>query len=130
MTKNLILSREDYDLFSRFVNNHSLAKNYTIKKLSRELESAIIVERENLPNEVIRLNSEVKLNIKPENRFLSVKLVMPSSSDIKKNSISIFSPLGAALIGYQKGDTVDWEVPAGMKTFQILEVDNLNLPKF
>ena len=37
---------------------------------------------------------------------------------------SIMSPIGTALFGFRKGEKVSWRVPAGKKTFTILEVTN------
>jgi regulator of nucleoside diphosphate kinase len=35
------------------------------------------------------------------------------------------SPIGTALIGFRKGQQVKWKVPAGKKTFTIMNVQNL-----
>jgi len=56
------------------------------------------------------------------NRVLLVKLVTPDKADIKEGKISVLSPVGTALIGYAKGAKISWQVPAGKKTFTILEV--------
>lgn len=41
-----------------------------------------------------------------------------------KQRISVFSPLGVALIGFSKGDTVEWSLPGGLKKLKILAVKN------
>jgi regulator of nucleoside diphosphate kinase len=51
-------------------------------------------------------------------------LVAPDKADIKEKRISVMSPIGTALIGFRKGQKVKWQVPAGKKTFTILEVIN------
>jgi regulator of nucleoside diphosphate kinase len=34
------------------------------------------------------------------------------------------APIGMALIGFRKGQKVKWQVPAGKKTFTIVDVIN------
>ena len=51
-------------------------------------------------------------------------LVTPDKADIKNRKVSVMAPVGAALIGFQQGNEVSWEVPSGKKKFTILEVIN------
>jgi regulator of nucleoside diphosphate kinase len=39
-----------------------------------------------------------------------------------KGKISILAPIGTAVLGYRLGDTIEWEVPAGLKTFKVEEI--------
>jgi regulator of nucleoside diphosphate kinase len=50
--------------------------------------------------------------------------VTPDKADIKEKKVSVMAPLGTALIGFKKGQRVKWQMPAGKKTFTILEVIN------
>jgi len=125
MTKEIILSKSDYMLLSGFIKNHSsVFSDYTVKKLAVELANAKVVENENVPKDAVGLNSEVKILETGGKKDLNVKLVMPSEANVKESKISIFAPLSAALIGYRKGDTIEWEVPSGTKKFKILDVKN------
>jgi len=57
------------------------------------------------------------------NRFSTYQLVGPYESDPENNKISVFSPLGKALIGKEEFDIVDVEMPGGIQTqFEILEI--------
>lgn len=125
MTKEIILSKGDFVLLSSFIKNHTRAfSDHNLKKLAAELENAKIVDKENLPKDAIRLNSEVKIIEQGQDKDITLKLVMPASADIHKNMISVFAPLSAALIGYRQGDVIEWEVPMGTRRFEILEVRN------
>jgi regulator of nucleoside diphosphate kinase len=55
---------------------------------------------------------------------MELVLVMPDQADIKQKKISVMAPVGTALIGFKKGEKVNWHVPAGEKTFAILDVVN------
>jgi len=36
--------------------------------------------------------------------------------------ISVLVPLGTALLGFRKGDVVEWKVPGGLRKFKIKKV--------
>ncbi|AZQ61901.1 transcription elongation factor GreB [Flammeovirga pectinis] len=54
---------------------------------------------------------------------MSLRLVGPDEADIKKQTISIASPIGKALLNNKIGDSVDVITPAGKKNFTILTVN-------
>lgn len=56
------------------------------------------------------------------NREMTLRLVGPDEADIKKQSISIASPIGKSLLNQAVGDTVEVITPAGKKIFTILKV--------
>ncbi|ANQ48423.1 GreA/GreB family elongation factor [Flammeovirga yaeyamensis] len=56
------------------------------------------------------------------NHMMTLRLVGPDEADIKKQTISIASPIGKALLNKQIGDSVDVVTPAGKKTFTIQKV--------
>ena len=51
------------------------------------------------------------------------QIVGSEESDPAKGRISILSPLARALIGKTVGDTVNAQLPAGKKTFEILKAN-------
>jgi regulator of nucleoside diphosphate kinase len=50
---------------------------------------------------------------------MTYTLVFPSEADIKQRKISILAPIGTAILGYQVGDTVIWQVPAKQRRIKI-----------
>lgn len=125
MEKVIILSKGDYVLLSSFIKNHERSfSNYNMIKLADELRNAKILDSEKIPSDVVRLNSVVKIQEAGKEKDLTIKLVMPAEVDVETNRISIFAPLSAALIGYRKGDMIEWEAPMGTKKYEILDVKN------
>jgi regulator of nucleoside diphosphate kinase len=59
-----------------------------------------------------------------ENKVIELTVVTPEKANIKHRLISIMSQIGTALIGFRKGQQVKWKVPAGKKTFTILNVQH------
>ena len=93
-----------------------------LESLQNELDRAHIVEPTAIPNNVVTMNSRVRLKDMETGEEKSYTLVFPSDADIEKNRISILAPIGTAIIGYRAGDTVDWLVPGGKRKVRVEEV--------
>ena len=129
MTQNrLMLAKEDYDIIMYYVKRGLPTITFNrqdIEELESELKKAKIVDRDQLPQDVVRLNSVVTIKEENENKIMELTVVTPEKANIKQRLISIMSPIGTALIGFRKGQQVRWKVPAGKKTFTILNVQQL-----
>ena len=53
---------------------------------------------------------------------MSYKLVAQSEADLKTGKISVDSPIGKGLLGKQKGEIAEIQVPNGVLKFEILEI--------
>jgi regulator of nucleoside diphosphate kinase len=116
----VILGEDDFRLLKQFAE--SLPGNASEMSLSHELNRAIVVANDKVPAENIRLNSRVRVKELISNKEMEFAIVMPSFADFNQKKISVLTPMGAALIGLSKGETVEWKMPAGMKKFEILDV--------
>ena len=126
--KNLvILGEDDFRLLKQFTENFSPNADSSEMTLSYELNRAIIVENNELPEDSIRLNSRVRVRELVSNKELEFSIVMPAFANIKEQKISVLTPMGAAIIGLCKGEKVEWKMPAGMKKFEILDVTQVTV---
>jgi transcription elongation factor GreA len=55
---------------------------------------------------------------------VTYQLLGPEESDVKKGSISVFSPLGKALLGKEVGDDVLTKTPGGIREFEIILISS------
>lgn len=83
--------------------------------LEEELSRAAVVHDEELPGDVVSMNSTVKFQDLEGGKETVVTLVYPPDSDIENNQISILTPVGSALIGLRVGQVIDWPFPQGKK---------------
>lgn len=123
----LIIAHEDYETLNDYVKGLRSVKAFDRNNavlLQEELKKAKLVKRDELPADVVRLNSRVVIKEGAKEKLIELVLVVPEKADIKQRKISVFAPIGTALIGFRKGEKVKWEVPAGSKTFTIMEVYN------
>ena len=93
-----------------------------IQKLETTLAKAKMIEAKDLPNDKIYILSKVKLKDLKTNDQCEYLLVSQEESNYEENKISVTSPIGKALLGKKKGESVDIKVPAGMLKYQILDI--------
>jgi regulator of nucleoside diphosphate kinase len=90
--------------------------------LKNEIKKAKIVDPKEVPGDVITMNSRFKLKDLDSNEETVYTLVFPEDEDIYQNKISIYAPMGIALIGYRAGDIIEWPVPCGRLRIQVMEI--------
>ncbi|MDE5177022.1 nucleoside diphosphate kinase regulator [Vibrio fluvialis] len=93
-----------------------------LEKLEDELDRATIKEPQEMPDNVVSMNSTVRFKFMGKEEIIQKNLVYPN--EVKSNDdISIFAPVGIALLGLAAGQTLTWPMPGGAeKTIEILEV--------
>ncbi len=97
------------------------AKNEArIKELEELIQHALVVDDAHLDAETVGLGSAVK--VKKNGKTVEYKIVGSNEADPFANKISDMSPVGKALIGTKKGDTVQVEIPAGVITLKVMDV--------
>ena len=117
------LCEEDFRLLKQLVGI-SLVNDNEEMTLAYELSRAIVVKDDAFPLHTIRLNSAVRIEDTATKKVTDLTIVMPPHADIKQKKISILTPMAAALIGFKKGDEVEWKMPSGLKKYKILDVTN------
>jgi regulator of nucleoside diphosphate kinase len=121
----LYLTRADYQRLNDLLRASLPDRREDLGDLTRlhdEIKRAKIVEQTEIPGDVITMNSRVRIRDIDSGEQMKVSLVYPSASDIAAKKISILAPIGNAILGYRKGDTVEWEVPAGVRRLKIEDV--------
>lgn len=125
--KGLVLRQDDYEILVTYLRNgayRNMLDKQNAEELQAELKKAKLVSKEKFPADVVRLNSKVKIKDDKQEKIMELMLVVPEKADIKSRKISVMAPIGTALIGFRQGQQVAWNVPAGRKTFTIMEVIN------
>jgi regulator of nucleoside diphosphate kinase len=92
------------------------------ERLMAELDSAKILKPEEIPSDVVTMNSIVRLSFLNSQKQVEFRIVYPDEANLKENRISIFSPVATALIGYKIGDEIEWLVPGGMTKIRIDDI--------
>ena len=93
-----------------------------LKSLEQELELAQEVITDHIPPDVITMNSKVLLKDLTSGEDMVFTLVYPMDADYKLDKISILAPVGTAILGFRKGDIIDWNVPDGVVKLQVVDI--------
>lgn len=80
-------------------------------ELEALLERATEVDSEDVPADLVTMNSTVRLSDMSSKKQSRVTLAYPDETDLVASSISVLSPLGLALLGRRVGQVI--ECPAG-----------------
>lgn len=93
-----------------------------LTRLEEELERAQVISPQDVPGDVVTMNSQARIRDLDSNEEMVFTLVFPAEADYVRGRLSILAPIGTALLGYRAGDTVEWEVPAGVRRLKIEQV--------
>lgn len=89
--------------------------------LAAELDRAVVVSAEEIPPDVVTMNSRVRL--RDGRRTWIMSLVFPGDADPEEGCISVLAPLGAAILGCRVGRRVTFRIPGGAeRSCEILSV--------
>ena len=86
--------------------------------------TAIIIEKKEIGTEVVSLGTTVKLKDLVTQKVVSYTFVGPVEYELEiyPSIVTYTSPLGKALVGKKKGESVDIELPKQSTKFLILDI--------
>lgn len=93
-----------------------------IEEIDKILKNAELVVDDDIDSSVINIGCTVKIKDLEFNEEMEYKIVGSTEATSLKGKISNESPVGKALIGAKKGQTVEVEAPSGVLKYKILEI--------
>lgn len=93
-----------------------------LKQLDEELHRGRVVAPQDVPGDVITMNSRVRLIDIESGEEMEYTLVFPQDSDPSQGKISILAPIGTAMLGFRVGDVFSWPVPDGMRQLKVVKI--------
>lgn len=91
-------------------------------RLAGELARASLVASEDIPPDVVTMNSQLRVRDLDSSEVLTFTLSWPDASSPSNGLINVLAPLGMALLGCRVGQAVEWPVPGGMRRLCVEEV--------
>jgi regulator of nucleoside diphosphate kinase len=120
-TPRIILSRKDHDRLQRLLEQQGDGRNATlVERLDQELARAEVVEQ--VPAEVVAMNSTVLYEEEETGARREVRLCYPRDARSDTGCISVLAPIGSALLGLSVGQSIEWQVPSGRRRLRVLAV--------
>ena len=84
--------------------------------------AARVIDKREISKDVVSLGSHVKLRDVEAKKTLEYYIVGSAEANPAENKLSNESPVGKAIIGKKKGETVEVAAPRGSMKFKILEI--------
>lgn len=93
-----------------------------LNALEQELNRADVVAPQELPADVVTMNSRVRVTDLDTGTQTVYTLSFPRDADIAHDRVSVLAPIGTFLLGCRAGAVIDVQVPRGKKRLKIEEV--------
>lgn len=126
MAKTIILTEADRARLSQVLDvSHSFGDDkmgQCLRELNTDLEQAKIVESNDVPDNVVTMNSKVVLRDLESGEEEEWVLCFPPQADIFENRLSVLAPMGVALLGTMPGDVIEWETPRGTAKAEVVKI--------
>ena len=93
-----------------------------IVELENKLRHAKIIDEKEIDTEIVQIGNVVKVHDLDFDEKIEYTIVGSTEVNLAENKISNESPLGAALLGAKKNETVEVKAPAGIMKYKILSI--------
>ena len=93
-----------------------------IAELENKLRHAKIIDEKDIDTETVQIGNIVRVLDIEFNEKIEYTIVGSTEVDLAENKISNESPLGEALLGAKKNQTVEVNAPAGVMKYKILSI--------
>ncbi len=93
-----------------------------IVELENKIRHAKIIDEKEIDTETVQIGNTVKVLDVEFDEKIEYTIVGSTEVDLAENKISNESPLGKALLGAKKNQTVDVNAPAGVMKYKILAI--------
>ena len=93
-----------------------------IAELENKLRHAKIIDEKEIDTDTVQIGNTVKVLDIEFNEKVEYTIVGSTEVNLAENKISNESPLGEALLGAKKNETVDVNAPAGVMQYKILDI--------
>lgn len=109
----IVVSRRDAARLEALIESPRWQNDPTAEALLGELTRAEIVDEADMPADVVGMNTRVECLDEHTGERHELTLVFPNEADAGAARVSVFAPVGSALLGLSVGQSIDWTTPQG-----------------
>ena len=102
--------------------NEQAMLEHKIAQLEERLLDARVINTGDIAKDVVSVGSKVRLRDLDAKQTVEYRIVGSAEADPAENKLSNESPVGKAILGKKKGETVEVSAPRGAMKFKILEI--------
>ncbi len=93
-----------------------------ISKLQDLVANARVIDESQIGTDKVQMLNNVKVKNLSNGAVMTFTLVGESEADFTKGKLAATTPIGKALMGHSKGETVEAKTPSGIIKFEILDI--------
>ena len=93
-----------------------------IAEYENKLRYAKIIDESEIDTKTVQVGNTIKLYDEEFQEEVSYTIVGSTEVDLAQSRISNESPIGAALMGRKKGETIEVNAPGGVSKYKILSI--------
>lgn len=122
--RRIIVTETDLTRLQRVLDLHGEGRNAELAEmLEQELSRAEVMSSQEVPADVVTMNSTVVFEDEETGTRRTVTLCYPHDARSDEGRISVLAPVGSALIGLSVGQSIEWPIPGGRtRTLRIVAV--------
>lgn len=108
----ITVTRLDLERLERLLDSEAIKALPGCAMLHEELLRADVVEPEEIGPDIVTMNSTVRFVDEEAKTAYQLTLVYPDQAG-DPGAVSVFAPVGSALLGLSVGQAIRWQVPRG-----------------
>jgi transcription elongation factor GreA len=102
--------------------NEQAMLEHKIAQLEDRLLTARVITKKEISKDMVSIGSRVRLRDVAAKQTFEYHIVGSAEANPAENKLSNESPVGKAIMGHKKGETVEVTAPRGSLKFKILEI--------
>jgi len=121
--KPIIITKADHAKLQHMIQGAFSPREWSdVHALEEELQRAEIVTPDEVPPDVITMNSCAELLDLQTGERMEFTVVFPGEVDVAEGKISVLAPVGSGMLGYRVGDTFERRAPDGVRRLKVISV--------
>ena len=121
MEKTMFITVDDYERLRGLIEVQNRGSEIA-GRLMKELKNAKTFPQDKISENIVTMNSRARLREINSGREIEITVSYPEEADTRQQKVSVFSPIGVALLGRREGDITSWRVPGGIGRFKVEKV--------
>ena len=102
--------------------NEQALLEHRIATLEERMRNARVIEKKDVAKDIVSVGSKVRLRDLDAKQTVEYRIVGSAEANPAENKLSNESPVGKAIIGKKKGETVEDLAPRGSMKFKIMDI--------
>jgi transcription elongation factor GreA len=113
-----IMENSEYD----DAKNEQAMLEHRIATLEERITNARVIEKKEVTTDVVSVGTKVRLRDVAANETIEYTIVGSAEANPVEHKLSNESPVGKAIIGKKKGETVEVAAPRGSLKYKIMDI--------